>query len=140
MTDPQTAAKFELLRRLLELSRAGREALEQDSLTHFQRMLDERDRLIAELEALVDAEAASGDDPPTNVVVFPGAVTGSEEDTIALDVVLRGILEHDRANEELLRARMEELKGELPALAQGRRALAGYRVDHRPSTFVDRRS
>jgi hypothetical protein len=139
MTDPQTAAKFEMLKRLLELSRAGREALEQDSLTHFQRMLDERDRLIAELEALVETEAA-GDGRPANVVAFPGAVTGSEEDTIALDVVLRGILEHDRANEELLRARMDELQGELPALAQGRRAMAGYRVDHRPSTFVDRRS
>ena len=115
-------------------------ALEQDSLAHFQGMLDERDQLIAELEALVDAEAASGDGPPANVVAFPGAVTGSEEDVIALDVVLRGVLDRDRANEELLRTRMDELKQELPALAQGRRALAGYRVEHRASTFVDRRS
>ncbi len=110
MTDPQTLAKFELLRRLLELSRAGHEVLEQDSLTHFREILDERDQLIAKLEALVGTEADADDGPPPNVVAFPGAVTDSEEDAIALDAVLRGILDQDRANEELLHARMEALR------------------------------
>jgi hypothetical protein len=132
MVDQIAEDKFGILRRVFELAREQRDALEQDQLDRFQRILDERERLIGELRQLVEQHGAV----PENVIAFPGA----DDDTLALDAMLKGILEFDRHNEALLARKMDEIQSELPQLAEGQRAAAGYRVVRDAASYVDRRS
>lgn len=136
MIDRATAAKFEILQQLLHLARQQREALDQDALDRFQRLLDEREDLILRLQA-IEADPAQ---LPDNIVAFPGSVDAAGEDELALDTVIRGILDHDRRNEVVLAGKMEEIRQQLPALNRGQRAVAGYRVQSGPTSFIDLRS
>ena len=77
---------------------------------------------------------------PDNIVAFPGSVDAVGEDELALDTVIRGILDHDRRNEVVLAGKMEEIRQQLPALNRGQRAVAGYRVQSGPTSFIDLRS
>lgn len=145
MVDRGAAAKFEILRQIHELARTQRKALEHDNLDRFQHILDEREELIARLRLLnatLDEAEAAGVLPemPENVIAFPRASDASAEDGLAIDTVIRGILEHDRYNEAVLAEKMEEIRQALPALTEGHRATAGYRVVSTATSFIDRRS
>lgn len=142
MVDRGAAAKFEILRQIHELARAQREALEHDNLDRFQQILDEREELIARLRALSATldEAEAGGGLPENVIAFPRASDASAEDGLAIDTVIRGILEHDRHNETVLAEKMDEIRQALPALTAGHRAAAGYRVVSTAPSFIDRTS
>ena len=142
MVDRGAAAKFEILRQIHELARVQREALEHDNLDRFQHILDQREELIARLRVLnaTSDEAEAGGGVPENVIAFPGASDASAEDGLAIDTVIRGILEHDRHNETVLAEKMDEIRQALPALTAGHRAAAGYRVVSTATSFVDRTS
>ena len=142
MVDRGAAAKFEILRQIHELARAQREALEHDNLDRFQDILDQREELIARLRVLnaTSDEAAAGGGLPENVIAFPRASGASAENGLAIDTVIRGILEHDRHNESVLAEKMDEIRQALPALTAGHRAAAGYRVVSAATSFIDRAS
>ena len=134
MVDRAAAAKFDTLRRLFDLARSQRNALEQDQIERFAELLDERETLLRHLGALVEDAAAM----PDNVIAFPGTPAATDEDALALETVLKGILELDRNNEALLQEKMTDIQRALPAITQGQRAAAGYRIDRTPSSFIDR--
>ncbi len=134
MVDRAAAAKFDTLRQLFDLARAQRTALEQDRIERFAELLDERETLLRHLGALVEDAAAM----PANVIAFPGTPAAAEEDAMALETVLKGIVELDRNNETLLQEKMTDIQRALPAITQGQRAAAGYRVDRTPSSFINR--
>ena len=139
MVDRAAAAKFAVLEQIYGLAQEQREALDDDDLERFGRILDEREALI---ERLSEIAVDGGDslEMPANVVAFPRPSDSAGEDELALDAVIRGILERDEQNETLLGAKMDEIRQELPALAAGHRAAAGYRVDPHRSAFIDRTS
>lgn len=117
------AAQFHLLREIFDLARRQRHSLEQDDIDAVLELMEEREAILAKLQEMADEAAA----PPSNVVALPGAEEHARQDQIALDTVIRGILEHDRRNEELLLEKMAAIRQEMPRLRQGRRAAAGYR-------------
>jgi tRNA/tmRNA/rRNA uracil-C5-methylase (TrmA/RlmC/RlmD family) len=117
------AAQFHLLREIFDLARRQRASLEQDSIEEVVALMEEREAILDQLQQLAE-EAA---EPPSNVVPLPGAEDYARQDAIALDTVIRGILEHDRGNEELLVEKMQAIRDELPRLRRGRQASAGYR-------------
>ena len=136
MVDRAAAAKFELLRGVYELARAQREALERDDLARFDSLLDERQVLIERLGRL----AADPGELPPNVIPFPRTDTHAvEDDSLALDTVIQGILDHDRHNERLLLVRRGELLDGFPGLQAARRGARAYRTAT-SSRFVDRAS
>lgn len=137
MADRAAAAKFVILRQIYDLAREQREALERDQLETFQRILDERDDLIARLNIIQNGDEDAVELPP-NVVAFPGSSGAEAEDVMALDAVIRGILDYDRANETSLAAMMAEIRETLPELAHGQRAAAAYRIVTPASTTIDR--
>jgi hypothetical protein len=139
MGERSAETRFALLREVFELARAQERALEDGALEDFESMLDRRDTLIAQLQALTPA-LVDLDELPDNVIPFPGAVSGDVEDALALDTVIRGIIEHDRRNEALLAARLAALREELPGLAAGERLASGYRVPDDEPRFIDQRS
>ncbi len=132
-------ARFGVLREVLAIARAQHDALEADAIEEFEAMLDRRDTLIAQLQALTP-QLVDLDELPENVIPFPGAALGDVEDAMALDTVIRGILEHDRRSELLLAARMDALRAELPALAASERLAQGYHVPDDEPRFIDERS
>ena len=136
MPDGFAAEKFEILSSIFGRARAQRTALEQDDLDTFMRVLDERDELIAQLQRLVEASA----EVPENVVPFPTELNArnQQDDSLALDTVIRGIFAHDEQNEQLLNAKLAELAAELPALRHGRQALQAYRTPNEPQGYIDR--
>ena len=134
MVDRAAAAKFDTLRQIFELARSQRTALEQDHVERFAELLDQRETLLRHLGALVEDAAAV----PDNVIAFPGTPAAADEDALALETVLKGIVELDHRNEALLQEKMADIQRALPAVAQGRRATAGYRVDRAPSSFINR--
>ncbi len=134
MVDRAAAAKFDTLRQLFDLARSQRTALEQDQIERFAELLDEREVLLRHLGALVEDAAAM----PDNVIAFPGTPPAADEDALAQETVLKGILELDRNNEALLQEKMADIQRALPAIAQGQRAAAGYRIDRTPSSFINR--
>lgn len=117
------AAQFQLLREIFDLARRQRVSLERDEIEEVVALMAEREAVLEQLQQLAE-EAA---DPPSNVVALPGAEDHARQDAIALDTVIRGILEHDRGNEALLLEKMQAIREELPRIRQGRRASAGYR-------------
>lgn len=134
MVDRAAAAKFDTLRQLFDLARSQRTALEQDQIERFAELLDERETLLRHLGALVEDAAAM----PDNVIAFPGTPPAADEDALAQETVLKGILELDRNNEALLQEKMADIQRALPAVAQGQRAAAGYRIDRTPPSFINR--
>jgi hypothetical protein len=129
-------AKFTLLRELFEMARAQRAHLEADRLDLVLDLMDQRDELVQQLEDLF----AQGD-VPANVIAFPSQAASdwSQQDQLALDTLIRGILEHDQQNERLLTERLAEIREELPRLERGRRANNGYRVPVASGArFIDR--
>lgn len=123
MARPLAAQQFDVLRRIFDLSRAQRACIEQDEFDRLAELMDQRDRLVADLQRLVEEEASL----PDNVVAFRVPEDHTQQDSLALDTVIRGILEHDSANEALLAQRMRLILDELPTFRQGQRAIAGYR-------------
>jgi hypothetical protein len=138
MPDGLASEKFEILCAVFERARAQREALEVNDFETFMTILDERDELLSQLQHLVDAMP----DLPENVVAFPNELTqrNRDDDQLAIDTVIRGIVEHDDYNETLLNERLATLGDELPALRRGRAATAAYRVQREPRGYIDRRS
>ena len=136
MTDRSAAARFLILRQIYDLACEQRDALELDDLDRFQRILDEREELIARLR-VIDGHAGEPAELPENVVAFPGTPRAGADDDLALDTVIRGILDQDRGNESLLAEKMEEIREALPALSAGQRAASGYRVVSSSPSFID---
>lgn len=117
------AAQFHLLREMFDLARRQRLSLEHDDIDEVVDLMEEREGILHRLQELV----TGADAPPRNLVPLPSAEEHARQDQIALDTVIRGILEHDRRNEELLLEKMAAIRQEMPRLRQGRRAAAGYR-------------
>lgn len=138
MPDGFAAEKFEILCAVFERARAQRAALEADDLPAFLELLDERDALLAQLKQLVDGMP----ELPENVVAFPTElnVRTRQDDVLALDTIIRGIVEHDEYNEALLSGQLQEMAGQVPALRHGRGAAAAYRVPSEQRGYVDRLS
>ena len=135
MARPLAPQQFDVLRRIFDLSRAQRGCIERDEFDRLADLMDERDVLVADLQALAEEEAAI----PPNVLTFPTAEEHAQEDSLALDTVIKGILEHDRANEALLGEKMKLILDEMPAFQQGQRAIAGYRsANPESSSFMNR--
>jgi hypothetical protein len=137
MVDRAAMAKFTVLNQIYDLAREQRQALERDDLDRFQRILDQREELITRLRMLNggDREAA---ELPDNLLAFPLPSDSAAEDGLALDTVIRGILDRDRDNQSLLAEKLDEIRCALPALTVGHRAATGYRIDRPPAAFVDR--
>lgn len=134
MAGEVAAARFTVLRQLIEIARDQRRALTAGDLPLFQRHLDEREELIARLHEI----GAGAEDLPENVIAFPRAADSDAQDRLALDAVLHGILRQDRENEALLAEMMEEIRDATPGLAVARRAAEGYRAAAAGPTFIDR--
>ena len=140
VVDRAATVSFQLLREVFALARTQREALERDDLAHYDALLDDREVLMRRLQQL-RAESLDPAELPANVIPFPGVAVLDEEDVLAIDTLIRGILEHDRGNEELLRGRRAAMLRDLPALDAGRRSLHGYRATAAgDARFVDRAS
>lgn len=117
------AVQFELLREVFDLARAQRASLERDDIEAVLDLMTEREAIIERLALMMEEQAET----PENIVTFPGAEDHARQDALALDTVIRGILEHDRQNEAMLFDKMEQLREELPRLQQGRRMASAYR-------------
>jgi hypothetical protein len=130
------AQQFELLREVFDLARAQRASLERDDIDHVLELMGEREAIIERLAHLVEAYA----EMPENVVTFPGSEDHLRQDAIALDTVIRGILEHDRENEAMLFERLQQIRAELPRLQQGRRVASAYRPASMHGSSVSRTS
>ena len=136
MVDRAAAAKLEILCDILALARAQRDALEEDQFDRFDAILDERQVLLERLAVL-----AEEGELPDNMVPFTGHSDAAVQDALALDVVITGIVTQDRANEKTLAAKMAAIREQFPALENGRRAAAGYRMTaNTGASFVDRTS
>lgn len=130
------ALQFELLREIFDLARAQRASLESDDIDRVMDLMSERETILKRLTHLAEAHA----EVPDNVVVFPRALDSMQQDAIALDTVIRGILEHDRQNEALLEEKMAQVRDELPRVRQAFRAASAYRpVDASPG-YLNRQS
>ena len=134
MADRLASTKFMILRQIFALAREQRKSLEQEHLGRFLEILDLRDDLIGQLQRLVE----DASELPENVIAFPTTLDHNEDDALALDTVIRGILDHDRENEALLREKMLTIKQQLPELRANRAANAGYRVQDTFQSFIDR--
>jgi hypothetical protein len=128
--------QFELLREVFDLARAQRASLERDDLDAVLDLMGEREMIIERLARLAEAAAET----PENLVTFPGAVDHAQQDALALDTVIRGILEHDRQNEAMLFDKIEQIREELPRLARGRRMASAYRPTSESGSLVSRSS
>ena len=135
MARPLAAQQFDVLREIFDLARAQHACIERDEIDRLAALMDNRDALIERLQRLVAEEAAL----PANVVAFRASPGHAEQDALALDTVIRGILERDRENEALLTAKMQAIREELPQLRRGQRAHAGYRSIEGPQpSFMNR--
>ena len=139
LPDQLAPDKFELLTAVFERSKAQRTALESDDLATFLALLDERDELLAQLQQLADETP----ELPDNVVALPSELNDRtrHDDRLALDTLIRGIVQQDEGNEAMLSSRLEQLAGEVPTLRHGRGAAAAYRVQtepQEPQGYIDR--
>jgi hypothetical protein len=129
-------AKFAILRELFDLSREQRARLEEDRIDLVLELMSQRGALIRDLEQLF----AESREMPDNVIAFPSPSTTdwSQQDELALDTLIRGILEHDQENEHMLQERLEAIQQALPRLERGRRATNAYRLPSYGANFIDR--
>lgn len=136
MASSLSALQFELLRELFDLSRAQRASIERDDIDRVLQLMGDREAILSRLADIATAAA----EEPENLVRFPGAEDHLRQDALALDTVIRGILEHDRENEVMLAERMDDLRQELPRLAHGRRATSAYRATAPHPSSISRSS
>ncbi|MEX1023051.1 MAG: flagellar export chaperone FlgN [Dehalococcoidia bacterium] len=137
MAKPLAALQFELLREVFDLARAQRASLERDDIDQVLELMGERESIIERLARLAEDAA----EMPENVVTFPGSEEHARQDALALDTVIRGILEHDRQNEAMLFDKIDLLREELPRIQQGRRMAGAYRATgSQPGSVVSRTS
>jgi hypothetical protein len=129
-----TATRFALLREVFDLAKQQRHALDAEELERFQDLLERRQVLIDELEAISPTDE---DGLPENVILFPGPRISDDDDQLALDTLIRGILEHDRQNETILHSLLSGIRDELGQLQHGRAAVARYGSTAREG-FIDR--
>lgn len=136
MPDRTATVRFQILRQIFDLARVQREHLEADRLDVVLELMDERDSLMAQLQRLL----TEGGEIPDNVIAFPSAANSAwaEQDELALDTLIRGIIEHDQQNELILAEKMSAIRDELPRLQQGHRAHAAYRGGSGAGMYVDR--
>ncbi len=130
------ALQFELLREVFDLARAQRAGLESDDLDRVMDLMSEREVLLGRLTRLAEERA----EVPENVMAFPRVVDSMQEDALALDTVIRGILEHDRENEALLREKLAQVRDELPRIRRAFRAATAYRPADAIPTYLSRHS
>ncbi|TAK79385.1 MAG: flagellar protein FliT [Dehalococcoidia bacterium] len=130
------ALQFELLREIFDLARAQRAGLESDDLDRVMDLMTEREVLLGRLQRLTEEQT----EVPPNVVPLPRVVSSMQEDALALDTVIRSILEHDRANEALLREKLAQVRDELPRLRRAFRAANAYRPSEVVPAYLNRRS
>lgn len=121
---PLAAQQFDLLRQIFDLSRVQRGCIERDEFDRLAELMEERAELIDDLQRLAD----EGSSMPPNVLTFPAGEEHTDQDSLALDTVIKGIMEHDRGNESMLSAKMQLILDELPTFRSGQRAIAGYRA------------
>lgn len=137
MAKSLAALQFELLREVFDLARAQRASLERDDIDAVLELMGEREAIIERLARLAEEAAET----PENIVSFPGAEDHARQDALALDTVIRGILEHDRQNEAMLYEKVQELREELPRIQQGRRVAGAYRApSSAPGSYLSRSS
>lgn len=136
MAKSLAAMQFELLREVFDLARAQRASLERDEIDQVLELMGEREAIIERLAHLVEEAAET----PENMVTFPGAEDHARQDRLALDTVIRGILEHDRQTEDLLFDKVSQIREELPRLQQGKRAASAYRPGATSGSYVSRSS
>lgn len=130
-----TATRFALLREVFDLAKQQRHALDGDDLERFQDLLERRQLLIDELEEI---SPNAEDGLPENVILFRGPRLSDDDDQLALDTLIRGILEHDRQNETILHSVLDGIRGELSELQHGRAAVARYGSTTPREGFIDR--
>ncbi|MCA9855985.1 MAG: hypothetical protein KC458_01770, partial [Dehalococcoidia bacterium] len=110
MAKSLASMQFELLREVFDLARAQRASLERDDLDEVLSLMGEREVIIERLARLAEEAAET----PENVLSFPGSEEHARQDQLALDTVIRGILEHDRQNEAMLFDKIQQIREELP--------------------------
>ena len=91
--------QFTQLAELLRYSRQQHNALLQGNLDGFADLLEERRRVIAALQSPPDDVLA-----PSNVSVLPTSLTDRErgDDQLAIQILLRAVVQQDQQNEALL--------------------------------------
>lgn len=136
MAKSLASMQFELLREVFDLARAQRASLERDDLDEVLTLMGEREAIIERLARLAEAAAET----PENVVTFPGSEDHARQDQLALDTVIRGILEHDRQNEAMLFDKIQQIRDELPRIARGKRVASAYRAPSEPGSLMSRSS
>lgn len=136
MAKSMASMQFELLREVFDLARAQRASLEHDDLDRVLDLMGEREAIIERLARLAEAAAET----PENVVTFPGSEEHAHQDSLALDTIIRGILEHDRQNEAMLFDKIQQIRDELPRLARGRRVASAYRPTSETGSLMSRSS
>ena len=136
MARPLAAQQFDVLREIFDLARAQRASLESDDIDRVLDLMAERETLLGRLTRLAEEHA----EVPENVVAFPRTVDFMQQDAIALDTVIRGILEHDRQNEAMLQEKMAQVREELPRVRQAFRAATAYRPADDTPAYLNRRS
>ena len=128
--------QFELLREMFDLARAQRAGLESDDLDRVMDLMSEREVLLDRLTMLADERTSV----PENVVAFPRVTGSMQQDALALDTLIRGIIEHDHENEALLQEKLAQVREELPRIRRAFRAATAYRpIDVTPA-YLNRRS
>jgi hypothetical protein len=137
MPDSMTEMRFTLLRQLFDMAVEQRRALDEDDFASFQSVLEARGALIARLEAL----AADGPSAvlPGNVIPFPRAASQAEDldDRLAIDTLIRGVLEHDQHNESVLEERLLAVQGEIRSMESGQRAVSRYGSAAEDARFIN---
>ncbi len=136
MAKSLASMQFELLREVFDLARAQRASLERDDLDEVLALMGERETIIERLARLAEDAAET----PENVVSFPGSEEHMRQDQLALDTVIRGILEHDRQNEAMLFDKIQQIRDELPRIARGKRMASAYRSTSEPGSLMSRSS
>ncbi|MGE3962134.1 MAG: hypothetical protein AB7F65_10695 [Dehalococcoidia bacterium] len=136
MAKSLASMQFELLREVFDLARAQRASLERDDLDEVLTLMGEREVIIERLARLAEEAAET----PENVVTFPGSEEHTRQDQLALDTVIRGILEHDRQNEAMLFDKIQQIRDELPRIARGKRVASAYRPSSEPGSLMSRSS
>lgn len=123
--------QFELLREIFDLARAQRASLEVDDIDRVVELMTERESLLERLTRLASEQA----EVPENVVILPHAQQAQAQDAIALDTIIRGILDHDRQNQAMLEEKMTQVRDELPRVRNAARAADAYRPPLDGGTF-----
>ncbi|GAB7388008.1 hypothetical protein BSNK01_18450 [Bacillaceae bacterium] len=136
-----------------EATRQALAALERDDLERMQKQLEERDRLIAEIDEIGRclAGAFAADDErdtvrpdgsaPRRQTPASDSIAGPMQDDAELQRLLRRIREMDERLLAALHARKEEAAAKLEAIRKGKQLQSRYRISYQPvdGVFYDKR-